>query len=370
MERQRDEGLEPAGFILKLAQPEQVIQAVFRGLDVAVEHGAVGMQAHLVRDAGGIDPLLAGQLVIADDAPHAIVKDFGAAAGQGIHAGVFQALQHFALADLAALREIADLDHGEGFQVHLRKALLQAAQHLAVPIESQLRMQAAHDVKFGDGFAVALAGLVPDLFERHRVRLGIALLLAERAQLATGHADIGGIDVAVDVEVSLVAVQALADLVRQPADAQQIRSAVNRQAVLVGQPLAGVDLGADRFEASVFKRGSHQKDRVSCALGQNTQENDTIVHQHVFRRLDHSAARPDASGNAVGRLPYRGALGRRRHGHGLPRARYQAQPAGGDQGSFRRSGRCGRAPPVPARGADGVVAESSAHPYGPRRRRI
>ena len=98
---------------------------------------------------------------------------------------------------------------------------------------------------------------MPDFFERHGVRLGIALLLAEGAQLATGDADIGGIDVAVDVEISLIAVEALADLVGQPADAQQIGSAVNGQAVLIGQPLAGVDLGADRLEASVFKNGLH-----------------------------------------------------------------------------------------------------------------
>ena len=153
--------------------------------------------------------------------------------------------------------------------MHLRKALFQAAQHLAVPVQRQLGMQAAHDVEFGDGFAIALAGLVPDLFKRHRVCLGIALLLAERAQLATGHADIGRIDVAIDVEVSLVAVQPLADLVRQPADPQQIRSAINRQAVLIGQPLAGGDLGSDRFETSIFKHRSHTDRAKKMSVAQN-----------------------------------------------------------------------------------------------------
>ena len=37
--------------------------------------------------------------------------------------------------------------------MHLRKALLQAAQHLAIPVERQLRMQPADDVEFGDRFA-------------------------------------------------------------------------------------------------------------------------------------------------------------------------------------------------------------------------
>ena len=76
MERQRDEGLEAVGFVLQLAQPQQVIHAVLFGLDVAVEHGAVGVQPHLMRDARHLHPLLAGDLVIADDAPHAIVRKF------------------------------------------------------------------------------------------------------------------------------------------------------------------------------------------------------------------------------------------------------------------------------------------------------
>ena len=42
---------------------------------------------------------------------------------------------------------------------------------------------------------------LPDLLQRHRVRLGIFGLLAESAQPATGDANVGRIDVAVDVEV-------------------------------------------------------------------------------------------------------------------------------------------------------------------------
>ena len=78
-------------------------------------------------------------------------------------------------------------------------------------------MQAADDVELGDGFAIAVAGLLPHLLERHRIGLGIANPLAEGAELATGHAHVGGIDVAVDVEKSAVAVQALADEVGHPA---------------------------------------------------------------------------------------------------------------------------------------------------------
>ena len=57
--------------------------------------------------------------------------------------------------------------------MHLREALLQAAQHLAIPIERQFGMQAADDVELGDRFAPAFARAMPHLFERHGVGLGV-----------------------------------------------------------------------------------------------------------------------------------------------------------------------------------------------------
>ncbi len=217
MEGQRDEGDEAAGFILQGAQLDQVIDAVRVVLNVAVEHGAIGAQAELVRGARGFDPIVAIDLVIANDASDGWREDFGAAAGQRIHAGIAQALQGFADADLRAARQICDLDHGERFQMDVGEARLEAAQHLAIPIEGQLGMQTTHDVELGDRFGVTFARALPDLFDRHGVGFGIAHALAEGAEAATGDADIGGIDMAVDVEIGGIAVQALADQVSQVA---------------------------------------------------------------------------------------------------------------------------------------------------------
>ena len=86
-------------------------------------------------------------------------------------------------------------------------------------------MQPAHDVELGDRLAPALAGALPHLFERHGVGLGIAHALAEGAQPATGHAHVGGVDVAVDVEISDVAVQPLAHQVGHVAERQNVVSA-------------------------------------------------------------------------------------------------------------------------------------------------
>jgi hypothetical protein len=202
-------------------------------------------------------PLVAGDLVIADDAADAFAEDFSSAARQRPKAGFLQANQDLARTDLAALRKITDLHHGEGLQMHARVALFQAAQHLAVPIEGELGMEAADDVELGNGFGVTVARLLPNLFERHGVRVGIANAFAEGAELATGDADVGGVDVAVDVEEGLLAVEALADEVRHPAYRQDVGRAVERQAVLSVQALAGFDLFTNRIEVGILKYRCH-----------------------------------------------------------------------------------------------------------------
>ncbi len=67
-------------------------------------------------------------LVIADDVAHAVGKNFCAAAGKRIDAGGFQLLQRLADRELGALRQVRDLDHGEGFEMNLRKALLETRE--------------------------------------------------------------------------------------------------------------------------------------------------------------------------------------------------------------------------------------------------
>ena len=222
MERQRDEGDEAVGIVLQLAQLDQVIDAVLFIFNVTVEHGAVGMQAEFVSDPRGLQPFGAVDFVIADDAPHALAEDFRAAARHRIHAGVPQPLQRFANAEFGAAGQKGNLHHGESLQVHLRKALFQAPQHFAKPIERKLRVQAPHDVKFRHGLAPARACHVENFIERHRVRLRIFRFFPERAKPAARHAHIGGIDVAIDVEIGGVTALAFADDVGQIADSEQV----------------------------------------------------------------------------------------------------------------------------------------------------
>ena len=137
--------------------------------------------------------------------------------------------------------------------MNTRETLFQAAQEIAVPVHGQLGVQPADDVEFGGTFGMSQAGAMPYLFERHGVGGGILGALAEGAQLAGCHADVGRIDVAVDVEIRDVAVQALAHEVGHVADGEQVGGAVQRQAVVIVEPLAGLHFVEYRQQAAVLK---------------------------------------------------------------------------------------------------------------------
>src|ERR1700758_352789 len=115
-------------------------------------------------------------------------------------------------------------------------------------------------MKFRGAFTPTLFGALPDLFEGKCVSAGRVRAAAEGTEFAMRHANVGRIDVPVDVEVADVAVALFADVVRQPAKGQQIGRAVKRDAVFEAEPFAGQNLGSDGFEARIVDyrgRGFH-----------------------------------------------------------------------------------------------------------------
>ena len=131
------------------------------------------------------------------------------------------------------------------------KRCLRPLDQIEEVFEGQIGMQAADDVELGDRFGVAGCRCLPGFFERHGVAGGVALLAAEGAELARRHADVGGVDVAIDVEVGHVAVHALAHVVGQPAHGQHVAGTVERKAVVKTEALPGEHLGGDGLKAGV-----------------------------------------------------------------------------------------------------------------------
>src|SRR5689334_11899401 len=252
MKRQRDECLEAAGFILQRAQLQQVIDAVFIVFNVPVQHGCIGLQPKLVREARGVEPLLAVDLVIANNVANALSKDLGAAARQRVHACFLQLDKRVAKAELGNLGQESDLDHRERLDVHAGKALLEAGDQVQKILERQVGMQAADNVELGHRLGIARSRSLPSFLQRHRVGARRVFLSAKGAQPAGRNAHVRRIDVTIYVEVRAVPVKALANVVGQPTDRKDVGGTIQGQSIHCVQPRRGEHLVGDRPERGIL----------------------------------------------------------------------------------------------------------------------
>lgn len=83
-------------------------------------------------------------------------------------------------------------------------------------------MKASYNMEFCDGFRVTGCGRFKGLFQGHGVGSGGIFLAAEGAQAAGRDAHVRRIDMAIDVEVGLVAMETLANEVGHPSHSQNV----------------------------------------------------------------------------------------------------------------------------------------------------
>ena len=92
-----DERGEPSGFILQIAEPQQVLQPFFVGLHRAVHHRRRGAKPGSMCVAHHVEPFVGGGLAVAvQQLPHSIHQDLGAAARYAVEARGNQALDDLA----------------------------------------------------------------------------------------------------------------------------------------------------------------------------------------------------------------------------------------------------------------------------------
>src|SRR5258708_23678153 len=82
--------------------------------------------------------------------------------------------------------------------MHLRKPLFQSGAQIEEILKRQIGMKSANDVKLGDSFGISRSGSFESFIERHGIGAGRVLLASEGTKAASGYADVGGINVAVD----------------------------------------------------------------------------------------------------------------------------------------------------------------------------
>ncbi len=116
---------------------------------MAVENGGVGFDAKLMGGAVDFHPAVGPKFSLEDGVVDAIVEDFCPTAGHRAETRFLQGDQYLPCGEFADLREVVDLNGGEGLHVKLRKAAGEAAKHFKIPVEGKPGMKAADDVDFG-----------------------------------------------------------------------------------------------------------------------------------------------------------------------------------------------------------------------------
>ena len=112
-------------------------------------------------------------------------------------------------------------------------------------------MQPAHDVKLGHRLRIAGSRGLKRFLECHGVGAGCIFFAPKSTQPTCCHAYIRRINVAVDVEVSLIAVHPLPNVVCHPTNGEDVARAVESERIVGTQPLASKNLFVDRLEPRV-----------------------------------------------------------------------------------------------------------------------
>ncbi len=169
VKRQRHEALEAAGLRLQVAQQHEMLDALFDGLHMTVQHGAVGLDPEPVRHAVHVEPLLDVRLVRADDVADAFDEDLGAAPVERGETGVAQPAQSVLVRAARPLAHVIDLGRGEQRQLDVRDARVELGDGRDPKLEAGLLgIVSADDMQFVVVVGLG-AGLVEDRLERHAI---------------------------------------------------------------------------------------------------------------------------------------------------------------------------------------------------------
>ena len=112
-------------------------------------------------------------------------------------------------------------------------------------------MQSADNVKLGNRLGISRCSSFKRFFKRHGVRARRIFFASEGTQTASRYADVGGINVAVDVEVRPVRVHAFPHMIGQPTDSEDVTGAIQGECIVKIKPLMRHDLFRDRLKTWV-----------------------------------------------------------------------------------------------------------------------
>ena len=246
----RDEGGEAAGFVLQIAQTQQVLDAFFVGLDRAVHHRRGGAQSRPVRVAHHVEPFVGGRLAEAvQQRADAIDQDLGAAARNAVEAGRNQAIDHGGHRQLGQPRQVDDFRRGQRVELERRIALLDRAEQILVPRQRQVGIVAALQQQLDAADGDRLVDLPEQLVEAEDVAFGRSDGPVERAEVALRDADVRVVDVAVDdVGDDAVGMLAGTDAIGEPSEQRRRRAAIELERLVRADALPRPDFRCDLID--------------------------------------------------------------------------------------------------------------------------
>jgi len=112
-------------------------------------------------------------------------------------------------------------------------------------------MQSANNMKFSDRLGVSGSSSLESLFQSHCVSARSIFLASKSAQAAGSYANIGRVQMAVDVEIRFVPMHPFADIICHPAHGQNVARPVERKRVSLVQPGTGKNLVMNRPEPGI-----------------------------------------------------------------------------------------------------------------------
>ena len=190
----------PLQLVLELADLPHVLDPLLERLDVAVHHRRRRRHAEPMGLTHDVEPLLGLRLLRRDDRPDAVDEDLGAAAGNGVEAGVAKPRQRLGHGQLRAPRDVLDLGRREGVQVDLVPGLDRAEEILVVVDPEVGVMTALHQEPRATDREGLLDLLVDDGLREEVALAHVARSAVERAEVAVGDTDVRVVEVPIDDE--------------------------------------------------------------------------------------------------------------------------------------------------------------------------
>ena len=228
----------------RLADDFEVVDALVEGFADAEHHGGGGAHAELMGGAVNADPIFGAALEAGDAFADVVVENFGAAAGDGVEAGVAEAGDGGAQVEFAVLGDGEDFGCGEAVEPDLREALLDAGEEALEPVDLEVGMKAALHEDAGAAHLLGFGDLLVDLFEVEDVAFvgawDVFSFFGERAvegaEGAVLGAEVGVVDVAIDdVGDHALGVEAAAHGVGLESQADEVRGVEVVESLLAGQ---------------------------------------------------------------------------------------------------------------------------------------